>query len=91
MTVRIIHCLKLNKDAEGLDYQPYPGELGERIYQNISKEAWQAWLGRQTMYINEYRLDLSNSKARSFLADEMEKFLFGQGDDSAPLAQFVPE
>jgi Fe-S cluster biosynthesis and repair protein YggX len=66
-------------DAEGLDYAPYPGELGQRIYENVSKEAWQRWLKHQTMLLNEYRLTPIDPKARKFLVEEMEKFLFGGG------------
>tara|TARA_Y100000389_G_scaffold150146_1_gene149615 strand:+ start:8238 stop:8483 length:246 start_codon:yes stop_codon:yes gene_type:complete len=73
----------LDKEAEGLDYLPYPGELGQRIYNNISKEAWQKWLGHQTMLINEYRLTPIEPEARKFLENEMEKFFFGEGS-SAP-------
>lgn len=81
---RIIHCSKLNKEAEGLDYPPYPGELGKKIYQQISKEAWQLWLGRQTMFINEYRLSMLDPKSRAFLATEMEKFLFSDTNETPP-------
>ena len=69
----------LGREAEGLDRAPYPGELGQRIYDKVSKEAWQQWLAHQTMLINEYRLVLFEPKARQFLAGEMEKFLFGGG------------
>tara|TARA_B100000963_G_scaffold246197_1_gene215564 strand:+ start:92 stop:337 length:246 start_codon:yes stop_codon:yes gene_type:complete len=78
----------LDKEAEGLDYLPYPGELGQRIYNNISKEAWQKWLGHQTMLINEYRLTPIEPEARKFLENEMEKFFFGEGS-SAP-EDFIP-
>lgn len=78
---RTIHCTKLNETAEGLDYAPYPGALGERIFQEISKTAWQQWLNHQTMLINEYRLNALDSKAQTFLATEMEKFLFGNGSE----------
>lgn len=78
---RIIYCLKLKKEATGLEAPPYPGELGERVYQHISKEAWQMWLNHQTMLINEYRLSLISLEARQFLQKEMEKFLFGEGSD----------
>lgn len=83
-----IHCSKLNKQAEGLDYPPYPGELGKKIYESISKEAWQLWLSHQTMLINEYRLNMIDPKAREFLALEMEKFLFGE--DSATPPGYIP-
>lgn len=76
---RKVQCAKLNKEADGLDVPPYPGELGKRIYLNVSKEAWQAWLKHQTMLINEYRLSTIDPKAREFLAAEMEKYFFGDG------------
>lgn len=86
---RRIFCKKLNKEAEALAMPPYPGELGQRIYANISAPAWQAWLNQQTMLINEYRLHLADQKSREFLEAEMEKFLFGEG--SAKPAGYVPE
>lgn len=76
---RKIYCQKLHKDAEGFDAPPYPGELGQRIYQNICKEAWKLWLEHQTRLINENRLNLMEIKSRQLLAQEMEKFLFGEG------------
>ena len=76
---RQVHCVKLDKDAEGLDMPPYPGELGQRIFENVSKEAWQLWLRQQTMLINEHRLSLADPKTRKFLEQEMEKFFFGSG------------
>jgi Fe-S cluster biosynthesis and repair protein YggX len=76
---RMVHCVKLGKEAEGLDFPTYPGELGKRIYENVSKEAWQLWIRHQTMLINEYRLTPIEPKARKFLEEEMEKFFFGQG------------
>jgi len=76
---RIVQCVVLGRPAEGLDYAPYPGDLGKRIYQQVSKEAWQRWLAHQTMLINEYRLTPIEPKARQFLAAELEKFLFGTG------------
>lgn len=85
---RTVHCVKLNKDAPALDVQPYPGALGKRIFDNVSKEAWQLWLRQQTMLLNEYRLSTIDPKAREFLAKEMEKFFFGEG--SAPPEGFVP-
>jgi len=85
---RMIYCKKLNEQAEGLDFAPYPGALGQKIYENISKSAWQQWMNHQTMLINEYRLSLAEPKAREFLAQEMEKFLFGEG--SAKPSGFKP-
>ncbi len=77
----MIHCKKLDIEAEGFDEAPYPGELGKRVYEEISQQAWDKWLGHQTMLINEYRLSLIDPKAREFLETEMEKFLFGDGSD----------
>ena len=76
---RMVKCVKLGKEAEGLDYQTYPGDLGKRIFDNVSKEAWQLWLGHQTMLMNEYRLSPIDPKARKFLEGEMEKYFFGEG------------
>ncbi|MEY2342892.1 oxidative damage protection protein [Acidithiobacillus sp. IBUN Pt1247-S3] len=76
---RMVQCVKLGKEAEGLDRPPYPGPLGVRIYQEVSKEAWQAWLKHQTMLINEYRLSPIDPKSRSFLEKQMEAFFFGEG------------
>jgi len=77
----MVHCGKLGKEAEGLKVPPYPGKLGQRIFENISQEAWQMWLNHQTMLINEYRLTPFEPKARKFLEEEMEKFLFGEGSE----------
>ena len=87
---RIVQCVKLKKEGEGLKVPPYPGELGKRIYQNVSQEAWQEWLQHQTMLINEYRLNMLEQEARTFLKEEMEKFLFGDGSDK-PEGFVAPE
>ncbi len=79
---RNVHCVKLDREGEGLDRPPYPGDLGKRIYENISKEAWQLWLGQQTMLINEYRLSPINPEHRKMLEEQMEKFLFGEGAET---------
>lgn len=76
---RMVDCAKLNKMAEGLDRPPYPGELGQRVFDNISKEAWQLWLQQQTILINENRLSLADPKSRVFLEEQMVKFLFEGG------------
>lgn len=83
-----VFCMKLQKELPGLDVSPYPGTLGEKIYNHISSEAWQMWLAHQTMLINEYRLSLVDRKAREFLSEEMQKFLFEGG--SAKPQGFVP-
>ncbi len=80
---RSVQCVLLQKEADGLDFAPYPGELGQRIYENVSKEAWQQWLAHQTILINEYRLTPIEPEARKFLETEMEKFFFG-GGSAAP-------
>jgi Fe-S cluster biosynthesis and repair protein YggX len=79
---RTIHCVVLKRDAEGLDRLPYPGALGQRIYDQVSKEAWTRWVKHQVMLINEYRLSPVEPKARKFLEAEMEKFLFGTGSET---------
>lgn len=86
---RNVNCIVLGREAEGLDYAPYPGDLGQRIYENVSKEAWQRWLAHQTMLINEYRLTPMEPAARKFLETEMEKFFFGGGSDKPK--EFVPQ
>ena len=86
---RLVHCVKLDKETEGMDFPPYPGDLGKKIYESVSKEAWQMWLSQQTMLINENRLSLADSKSQQFLKEELEKFFFGEG--SAPPAEFVAE
>ena len=78
---RTVNCVILGKEAEGLDRMPYPGPLGQRIFDNVSKEAWQRWLAHQTMLINEYRLTPMEPKARKYLEAEMEKFFFGTGSE----------
>jgi len=75
----MVDCVLLKHEAEGLDRVPWPGELGRRIYEGVSKEAWRRWLEHQTMLINEYRLSALDPKAREFLSAEMEKFFFGGG------------
>lgn len=86
---RMVNCVKLGIESEGLDRPTYPGERGKKIYLNVSKEAWASWLGHQTILINEYRLTPVDPQARKFLEEEMEKYFFGEGS-SAP-DQFVPQ
>ena len=80
---RMVNCIKLNKEAEGLDFPPAPGEIGKRIYESVSKEAWAAWLKHQTMLVNENRLNLADPRARQYLAKQMENHFFGEGADAA--------
>jgi Fe-S cluster biosynthesis and repair protein YggX len=86
--VRMVKCAKLEKEAEGLDYPPYPGPLGEKIYQNISKEAWAGWIEHQTMLVNENRLSLVDPQARKYLTEQTEAYFFGDGADKA--SGYVP-
>jgi len=85
---RMVNCVLLKKEAEGLDRPTYPGDLGKRIFENVSKEAWQQWVKQQTMLLNEYRLTPVDPKARKFLEEEMEKFFFGDG--ATQIDNFVP-
>jgi Fe-S cluster biosynthesis and repair protein YggX len=85
---RTVHCVKLGREAEGLDFPPYPGELGKRIFDNVSKEAWAQWIRLQTMLVNENRLNLADPKARKYLAEQMERHFFGSGAEVA--AGYVP-
>ena len=81
---RTVYCLKLKKELPALDAVPYPGEMGDNIFKSISAEAWQLWLARQTMLINEYRLSLIDPEARKMLEKEMAAFLFEAKDDTVP-------
>lgn len=80
---RTVQCVKLKTEAEGLDYPPYPGELGKKIWQSISKQAWQDWIGVQTRLVNENRLNLADARARKYLAQQMERYLFEDGSVEA--------
>ena len=80
---RTVKCVILGREAEGLDFPTYPGALGKRIFDNVSKEAWKQWLEQQKMLVNEYRLNLADKKAREFLAQQMEKHFFGSGAEVA--------
>ena len=85
---RTVNCVMLKREAPGLDVPPYPGELGKRIFDNVSKEAWQEWLEHQKRLINEMRLNLMDPKARKYLAEQMERHFFGTGADEA--SGYVP-
>jgi len=85
---RMVKCAKLDKELEGLDRPPYPGDFGVKVYQQISKEAWGMWVSHQTMLINEYRLNPVDPKARKFLEEEMEKFLFS--GEETKIEGYVP-
>jgi Fe-S cluster biosynthesis and repair protein YggX len=88
MTARMVQCVKLGRELPGLGKAPWPGELGQRIFENVSQEAWRQWVAHQTMLINEYRLTPIEPKAREFLVKEMEKFFFGEGSEKPK--EYVP-
>ncbi|MBS3935171.1 MAG: oxidative damage protection protein [Sulfuritalea sp.] len=85
---RTVNCIKLGRAADGLDFPPYPGELGKRLFESVSKEAWQQWIRQQTMIINENRLNLADPSHRKYLAEQMEKHFFGAGADR--VSGYVP-
>ena len=85
---RTVNCIKLGREAEGLDFPPLPGELGKKIFENVSKEAWQQWIRLQTMIINENRLNLADPAHRKYLAEQVQNHFFGAGADQ--VAGYVP-
>ena len=85
----MVNCVKMQRELEGLDKPPYPGDLGQRVFENVSKEGWAEWLKHQTMLLNEYRLSPIDPKARKFLEEQMDKFFFGEGGETPP--EFKPE
>ncbi len=85
---RTVFCVKLQREAEALDRPPYPGELGKRIFENVSKDGWAQWVRYQTMLVNENRLSMIDPQARKYLAQQMEAFFFGEGADK--VAGYVP-
>ena len=87
---RTVQCVKLHMAAEGLDFPPLPGDLGKRVFENVSKPAWQQWLAHQTMLINENRLKVTDPEARRFLEGELEQYFFGEGS-AAPEGYVPPE
>lgn len=86
---RMVNCIKLGREAEGLDVQPYPGDIGRRIFESVSRQAWQQWLEQQKMLVNEYRLSLADKKARDYLLQQMENHFFGEGAEVA--AGYTPQ
>src|SRR5262249_15381756 len=85
---RTVKCVKLGREAEGMEFPPYPGDLGKRIWENVSKEAWAQWLKQQTMLVNENRLNLADPRARKYLMEQTERHFFGGGADQA--SGYVP-
>jgi Fe-S cluster biosynthesis and repair protein YggX len=86
---RMVQCVKLGREAEGLERAPYPGALGQRIFDSVSKEAWGGWIRFQTMLVNENRLNLADLQARKYLAQQMENYFFGDGSQMPP--GYVPQ
>jgi Fe-S cluster biosynthesis and repair protein YggX len=89
MAQRMVMCIKLHKELPGLDEPPWAGELGQRIYDHVSQEAWNQWVNVLRMLINEYRLVPSTKEAQEFIAQQMEKFFFGEG--AAPPPNYIPQ
>jgi Fe-S cluster biosynthesis and repair protein YggX len=79
-----VNCIKLGREAAGLDKPPFKGELGQRVFDNVSKEAWQAWLEHSKMLINEYRLDLVSEQGQRIWMTELEKYFWGEGSAKPP-------
>jgi Fe-S cluster biosynthesis and repair protein YggX len=88
---RLVNCIKLNKEADGLDFPPIPGEMGKKIWENVSKEAWNQWIQHQTMLVNEYRLNLSDIKARKYLMDQLTSYFFGSGNTDVASGYVPPK
>ncbi len=76
---RMVHCVKIGKELPGLDQPPMPGELGQRIYENVSQQGWQLWMEQLTILINHYGLNMVDPKAREFINQQLEEFFFGEG------------
>jgi Fe-S cluster biosynthesis and repair protein YggX len=87
---RTVFCQKLNREAAGLEYAPYPGALGQRIFENISREAWEQWLSHLAILLNDYRLNSADPEAVAFIEQHMVGFLFGEGEFGGPAASFRP-
>ncbi len=86
-----VNCIKLNKELEGLDRAPYPGELGKRILESVSKEAWQQWLDYQTMLINENSLNLFDESSQSYLKQQMENYFFSEEGNVDKIEGYIPK
>lgn len=88
---RKVKCAKLGEELPAMIYKPFSDDLGQRIFDSISQEAWQAWLEHSKMLVNEYRLELNSEKAHSVLKEQCQAFLFGEGEGMAPPPDYVPE
>ncbi len=76
---RIVRCVKFDKDLPGLDRPPWKGELGKRVYENVSKDAWKLWIEHSKMIMNEYRLNPLDPSSQKIMEEQMEQFFFGEG------------
>ena len=85
---RLVHCAKLHQELEGVPYKPFDNELGQRIYDTISMDAWKMWLEHSKMLVNEYRLDLTSKQAHEVLLEQCEQFLFGE--TASPPPDYIP-
>ncbi len=86
--MRMVQCVKLGREAPGMDKPPFPGALGERIFEHVSQDAWNLWTQHMTMIVNEYRLSMANPESQKILMDQMEQFFFGEGAQLPP--DYVP-
>lgn len=86
---RMVKCVKLGREAVGMKWKPFEDELGKRLFESVSQEAWQGWLEHSKMLINEYRLDLQSGRAQQFLREQVEQYFFGEG--SKPPAEYVAQ
>ena len=87
---RMVNCVKLGRELPGVVYRPFDNELGKRIYDNVSQDAWRQWIEHSKMLVNEYRIDLTSSSGQKMLLEQAEKFFFGEGTDTDKPADFVP-
>jgi Fe-S cluster biosynthesis and repair protein YggX len=78
-TVRMVKCVKLGRELPGLDRPPWKGEIGKRVYENVSKEAWQMWVDHSKMLLNEFRLNPLDPRSQQIMEEQMEQFFFGDG------------
>jgi Fe-S cluster biosynthesis and repair protein YggX len=85
---RMVQCVRLGHEAPGLERPPFKGELGQRLFENVSQEGWRSWLEHSKMLINEFRLDLTSEQGQRIWMAECEKYFFGEGSAAPP--DFVP-
>jgi len=88
---RMVNCVKLGREAEGMKWKPFQDEFGQKLYDNVSEEAWKAWIEHSKMLINEYRLDLMSARAKAILREQCEQYFFGDGGSAAPPPDYKPQ